>query len=201
MSETKSKKGVKITNFTCFDLEIENKPKTYPYPGIHGLTVYIKDNLAASCHLITSEDFLCSSVIWIKINENFILGALYLPHESSKHYYEDVFEDLTSDIDIVKDHNLPIMLMGDFNSRTRALNDINILDHSDILNNYQFTNIINILENSNIPLERKNQDKKSNNNGTKLITMCKMTEICIVNGRVGYDKYIGNLTFFKFQHY
>ena len=174
MSETKSKKGVKITNFTCFDLEIENKPKTYPYHGIHGVTVYIKDKLAASCHLITSEDFLCSSVIGIKINENFILGALYLPHESSKHFYEDTFEDLTSDIHIVKDHNLPIMLMGDFNSRTGTKNDIMLLDQNEYLNTYKLPNIINMLNNSKIPLERKSLDTKTNNNGKKLIEMCKL---------------------------
>ena len=66
MSETKTIKGVEITNFTCFDLKTENKPKAYQYPGIHGLTVYIKDNLAASCQLITNEDLQCNSVIWIK---------------------------------------------------------------------------------------------------------------------------------------
>ena len=173
----------------------KNKEVSYRYPGIHGLTVYIRDILAASCRLITNDDFLCSSVMWIQVAESFILGALYLPHEGSDHYYSDVFEDLTSDICRITEYNLPIMLTGDFNSRTGTQNEINVLDHSDDIDDYKFPNIISILENLNIPLERKNSDKKTNNNGNKLISMCKITETCILNGRVGSDRYVGDLTY------
>ena len=195
MYETKCKKGLQITDFTCFDLKWENETGiSYKYPGIHGLSVYIKDTLATSCQIISNESFACKSVLWIKISECLILGALYLPYEGSPHHYADLFEDLTSDINIIREQNIPMMLMGDFNSRTGVQNEINIIDHSDDLDNYIFPNIINMLENSNIPLERKNLDKKSNNNGKKLINMCKITETCFVNGRVGKDRNIGNLT-------
>ena len=197
MSETKTKKGVPITNYTCFDLDPvkkTDKHKLPKYPGIHGLTVYIKDYLAVNCQLVNNEELQCKSVIWIKIPDNFILGAVYLPHERSDYHYNDLFEDLTSDIELIKDHNLPILLMGDFNSRTGTLNDINILDDSDILELYKFPNILNLLEESNIPFARKNLDKSTNNNGNRLINMCKFSEICIVNGRVGYDKLVGSFT-------
>ena len=194
VSETRAKEGVQVTNFTCFDLNFDCKPIKYQYPGIHGLTVYIRDNLAANCYLITNEDFQCKSVIWVKIENKLILGALYLPYEGADHHYGDLFEDLTSDININRDQNLPILLIGDFNSRTGSLNEINVLDHSDEIDNYTFPNIINLLETSNIPFERKNLDKKTNNNGKKLINMCNTTELCIVNGRFGSDKNIGNRT-------
>ena len=84
--------------------------------------------------------------------------------------------------------------MRDFNSRIGTLNDINILDDSDILELYKFPNILNLLEESNIPFARKNLDKSTNNNGNRLINMCKFSEICIVNGRVGYDKLVGSFT-------
>ena len=88
--------------------------------------------MAVNCQLVNNEELQCKSVIWIKIHDHFILGAVYLPHENSDYRYNDLFEDLTSDIELIKDHNLPILLMGDFNSRTGTLNDINILDDSDI---------------------------------------------------------------------
>ena len=56
MTETKCKKGVKITDFTCFDLKWENETDiSYKYPGIHELSVYIKDTLATSCKIISNE--------------------------------------------------------------------------------------------------------------------------------------------------
>ena len=202
MSETKSKQGVPITNYTCFELDYssfdlasENKTRRFKYPGIHGLTIYIKDKLAVNCQLINNEDFLCRSVIFVKISNNFILGAIYLPHAQSDYHYEDLFDDLTSDIELIKEYNLPILLMGDFNSRTGTQSDINILDHSDLLDHYKFPNILNLLESLNIPIVRKNLDKTCNKNGTKLINMCKFTETCIVNGRIGYDKLVGSYTF------
>ena len=192
LSETKCKKGVPIPNYTCFDLgaeDIQNQKKgNKRLPGTHGLTVYIKDNLATKCKLINDDDFRSNNVIWVNIANNFVIGAVYLPHERSDHHHVDVFDDLISDIGLVQNYDLPILMMGDFNSRTGEQNDINILDHSDILDNYKFPNILNILEKANIPLERKNNDKKSNNNGTKLINMCKNTETCIVNGRIGHGK-------------
>ena len=195
MSETKTIKGIEIPNFTSFDLDIKNKPKSYIYPAMHGLTVYINNKFATNCTQLNNPDFSCNSVIWIMITNNFIIGALYLPNESSIHYYNDIFDDLTSDIHIVREKNLPIMLIGDFNSRTGTKNDIMLLDQNDFLDDYKYPDIINMLKNSKIPLERINLDKKTNNNGKKLITMCQTVEACIVNGRVGLDKHLGNFTF------
>ena len=195
MSETKAKKGVEIDNFTSFDLDIKTKPRSYPYPGIHDLTVYIDNKLAINCSQLKDPDFSCNSVIWILVTDTFVLGALYLPHEGSKHFYEDLFDDLTADIFIVREKNLPIMLMGDFNSRTGTKNDIMLLDQNEYLNTYKFPNIINMLNNSKTPLERKSLDTKTNNNGKSLITMCQTVETCIVNGRVGPDKDLGKFTF------
>ena len=51
------------------------------------------------------------------------------------------------------------------------------------------------MNSNNIPINRKNEDYKVvNNNGRKLIEMCKCQELCIVNGRIGSDKSIGQKT-------
>ena len=74
LSETKCKKGVPIPNYTCFDLgceDIQNKNKgNKRLPGTHGLTVYIKDSLAAKCKLINDDDFRSNNVIWVNIANN-----------------------------------------------------------------------------------------------------------------------------------
>ena len=77
VSESKMKKGVEIDEFTVFDLE--NKTQNYLLPGIHGLHVYIKNYIANKCVQIT-ENLQCNLVIWIKVADSFILGALYLPY-------------------------------------------------------------------------------------------------------------------------
>ena len=41
---------------------------------------------------------------------------------------------------------------------------------------------------------RKNKDKHMNRNGKKLIDFCKMSDMKILNGRIGKDKSLGNFT-------
>ena len=117
ISESKVSKGNHIDNYTVFNLE--NKPKKYPLPGIHGLQVYIADHIAGKCCQISDINSLCEAVLWINVADSFIVGALYTPHEGSKYYCNDYFTDLALEIcDIKSKYDLPIMLIGDFNSRT-----------------------------------------------------------------------------------
>ena len=43
-------------------------------------------------------------------------------------------------------------------------------------------------------IRRQNSDKVINNNGRKLIDMCKMCNLRIANGRLGHDAGVGNFT-------
>ena len=53
------------------------------------------------------------------------MGAIYLPHEASDYYHEDIFEHLTDDIMTIKaKYQVPIVLLGDFNSRVGLKNDV-----------------------------------------------------------------------------
>ena len=53
-----------------------------------------------------------------------LFGAVYLPHEASDYYHEAIFEHLTDDIIIIKaKYQVPIVLLGDFNSRVGLKND------------------------------------------------------------------------------
>ena len=196
ITESKVSKGPHIDNYTVFN--IEKNTKKYPYPGIHGLQVYVADHIAGLCYQINDTSLICESALWIKIAENLIVGALYIPHEGSKHYCHEFFTDLALDIcDLKSKYDLPIMLIGDFNSRTGTINDILLIENTDNVldpSNFIYPDIINTLKSLNIPIHRSNKDAKANNNGKKLIEMCKCHELCIVNGRLGSDKNIGNPT-------
>merc|ERR1712055_179131 len=167
--------------------------------------VYIKNYISNKCVQIT-ENLQCNLVIWIKVADRFILGALYLPHEGSVYNNEkekeepnvDFYDELALDIWNLRDkYDMPLLLTGDFNSRTGLLNEIMVLEAQDVAldSSYiNYPNIINIFNTLNMPINRINKDPKSNNNGRKLVNICKIQELCIVNGRIGSDRNIGDLT-------
>ena len=78
-----------------------------------------------------------------------------------------------------------ICLLGDLNSRSGNLDDVLISNyHSDIgveLNDIQLPN-------------RISKDLQTNTMGYELISYCKANQVAIVNGRLGDDKGVGNLT-------
>ena len=51
------------------------------------------------------------------------------------------------------------------------------------------------LENMNIPLKRASKDRKTNSHGLALLDICRNNELFVLNGRLGREKNIGELTF------
>ena len=159
--------------------------------------MYVTDRISPLCKQITDVNLNCESALWVKFAEHFIVGAIYIPCEGSKYHHSDIFGDLTSDIKYIKDkYEMPLMLVGDFNSRTGTLNDIMLLENDDVLDesNFEYLDILNFFNSTNVQIKRKNIDPKVDNNGRKLIEMCKLQELCILNGRAGADKDIGSTT-------
>ena len=196
VSESKSKTGINIDDFTIFNLE--NKTEDFPLPGIYGLQVYVKNHIANLCVQISDNNLCCNLVIWIKIADSFILGALYFPHDNSPYYDKELYEDFSDDISHIKrKYDLPLLLTGDFNSRTGVSNEIMMLETQDNIlgmSHFKYPNIIDIFNSLNIPLNRTNKDTTKNKNGRDLIELCKLQELCIINGRIGSDKNVGDFT-------
>ena len=96
------------------------KFERHKYRGIHGICVFIKERISHNCTII--DNFVSESVLWIHFNKNvsghaFILGAVYLPHEASHYHHEDIYEILAAYIITIKaTYDVPIILLGDFNS-------------------------------------------------------------------------------------
>ena len=73
------------------------KSKSHKYGGIHGISILVKNAYASNCSVVTY--FWSESVVWLHISRSvigykFILGAVYLPHEASTYYCDDVLNTL-----------------------------------------------------------------------------------------------------------
>ena len=93
-------------------------------------------------------------------------------------------------------NNFQICLLGDFNARTANQSDLVPFDenieqflHSD--NSNDEMNRISIGD-LGFPTER--QDLQLNNYGKRLLEMCKSFRLCIANGRLGSDRFLGSKT-------
>ena len=84
---------------------------------------------------------MSESVLWLNISKSdigyeFLLGAVYLPHETSTYYSDDVFEYLSDDMTTISaKYDVPTILMGDFNARTGTTSDFGltcIYDHDEL---------------------------------------------------------------------
>ena len=97
--------------------------------------------------------------------------------------------------------SLPIILAGDFNSRTRLPNDF---INDDPLQNIYLNYFIDAclfsskreLEALGLSTGRYNCDVIMNNHGRNLVELCKMLNIKIVNGRFGGDNNKGDFMCF-----
>ena len=148
-------------------------------------------------------------VLWVKFSKEAfglacIVGSVYLPGESSIHRDRDMFDAINDDILLLKNRfNLPLCLIGDFNSRTGDLDDSFSIESS-VVNNCglnDFANDLFNLDSNNENLTtieaRKNKDSTVNFNGELLVEFCKANDLKIVNGRCGTDRGIGDFTFIK----
>ena len=141
------------------------------------------------------------TVFWLKIGEKafgfpFILGAVYIPPENSKYFNESMFDDIASDLLMLKNvHNMPFCLLGDFNARTGVENEISGYSEIEDCANSHYVNDFDYdyidtedFQTYNIRLRRCNSDAVINNHGKRFLELCRHFKLIIANGRVGVDK-------------
>ena len=78
------------------------KSKTHKYGGIHGICILVKNAYASNCSVVT--EFMSESVLWLHnsrpvIGYEFLLGAVYLPHEASTYYNNNIYSYITGRTD------------------------------------------------------------------------------------------------------
>ena len=200
ITETKS-------NYYDFDdtlleeYEIIRSPHEYENESLfaaHGICILAKKEIKLNMNIVT--DSQSKFVLWVKIDSavtgfDFILGVVYLPCESSVHYDQEMYDDISCDI---SNFEYPVCLIGDFNARTS--NNTDIFDSEDrIAQLYGLCDIENsseliktLLESKNF--QRSNMDRIINSAGYNLLDLCKINDLCILNGRFGQDRNVGAFT-------
>ena len=142
--------------------------------------ILVKDHIAIHCH--SMDTFSSESILlWLSINKNVlgidcIIGAVYIPYERSDYYHDDIYDGFVDDIITIKaTFKTPVILMGDFNLRTGVApdfeqmpeNECSIFEESPSSIYFDTLNISN----------RVNKDKCLNDNGKKLIELCKISDL------------------------
>lgn len=192
-----------LENYVPFSKQKKNENDPFKYGGVHGISFLIKSEFSQFIDII--EQVESDNVLWLKINKGFvgyeiILGGVYIPCESSKFYkyFENqIFDKIQNDLIHLKGKyvNAKFCLLGDFNSRTGLLNDfLEIENEVAEATEYSYSKDVNmkcIVEDMGFPTNRYNVDKKVNNNGRRMIEICQMSDLKIVNGRFFNDKYVG----------
>ena len=170
-------------------------------PGVNkgrqsgGISVYFRKTLKQFITVIEQNKF---GIIWLKIdktlfkfNEDIYICHTYIPPKSSKVLVDrdfDFFEEIENNIEKYR-KNGKTFIVGDLNSRTGSLTDIlesdRYLDSEFDDDDMIYDDIFN--GNNNIMKNRNNMDSMINENGRKLISLCKSTGHIIANGRLHND--------------
>ena len=169
-----------------------------------GVMFLVKDYLRDFIKPMKLE-ILSQDTIWIALDKSLLgltvaLGCVYIPPENSIYADIEKFNKLESDILSIKGRYTNICIMGDFNARSGLLSDFIDVDdtimnesgfdrnlHTDLLGYNNFDDI-------GVSNKRYSKDLFCNNFGRRLISLCKNTDIHIINGRFGKDFCIGALT-------
>ena len=156
-----------------------------------GIGIFVKNSIH---HLLTEIPTECEYVLWFKINRNLFnaaedvyFGTVYVPPDNTKFFSREIFDMFCNEVDHFTTNNQYVVLLGDFNARIGLLPDINAADSfiydqvginmTDVLN----ARLDEVLQ-EKVSLERVSKDVVVNRLGTKLIDLCKSTEMIILNG-------------------
>ncbi|CAG2250634.1 unnamed protein product [Mytilus edulis] len=167
-----------------------------------GLIICYKDEISKYVRLIENES---NFVMWInvssqytKLDDDVILGSVYIPPENTRYSSSDSFREIENDILEYSSRYKYVCLAGDFNSRTsidldHVSSEDNDFDDILIESSIFEENSLHIPDNLTCPTTRENMDKTKNNYGNLLLDLCRYTGVYIVNGRIG-DNITGKLT-------
>ena len=174
-SETRLQK-IPQSKFSGYDI-FSLKQKT----PRHGLALMVKNGLFSFTKKLTATS---PCVLWVLLGTseskiNVILGSVYVPGYNSKFADENDFDKICEDIlDLQDKYMCPLILMGDFNSRTGNLSD-------------------SVSTELCPSTPRANKDVKIDTYGRNLVKMCKDLNLKIANGNFGSESGIGNFTCHK----
>lgn len=176
-----------IQGYRFLEIKSQKKQKVTKGRSSGGLLIYIKNHLFDYVKKVTVTPYF----IWLEIEKSIFLSQeepiqlciAYNPPESSPYCNKNFYDEISLLL-LKKCHiSSPFLLIGDLNARTGELEDF------EQPNETQQNG-----EEESIPgrefdiQKRANCDKKSNPMGTKLLDLCKMHDLQILNGRTAGDR-------------
>ena len=151
-----------------------------------GIVIFFKNFLSDSIKLLfTNKLAVCIEIDSqiLETEKNVVLSAIYIPPAGTAYSSEDDFELIEQMLHDRQVLNKNIILTGDFNAKTKNECDYLTLNAHDA-----FDNLEGIFDQNVIKTERKNQDTHAVDLfGRKLLNLCKISSLQIVNGRLGPD--------------
>ena len=89
-----------FNSYSCFSMKKSNPNRKYKYGGIHGLCVCVSPTFKENVEIV--PDTVSECTLWLKIESGktmrYILGALYIPCDGSRFYFDEIFDQIESDI-------------------------------------------------------------------------------------------------------
>ena len=193
-----------IPNYAHFPLHRPRR-KSQAKRDSGGLILYIRNDLISGFDVLEEDPHDC---IWFKIKKSYfnlprdIIACLcYAVPQGSSYQGEleyDTFDKIVNKIlehSIANDDDCDFLLAGDLNARVSNLPDY-IVD--DIIKYLPISDDVYLTDESSLPT-RYNEDTAVNDHGRKILEICKMCNLRILNGRVGDPIKSGSKTFIGSQ--
>ena len=183
--------GSKLHNFTDLNSSIESDSANLVAKV--GILVIVRDELTSKVKL---EKGGSKQIVWMSMADKrgetiLVCGGVYLASESAPYHSVHMFDDMASDITHFKAkyRNAQICLMGDFNSRTGVEPDMFNEEERWFEEQLGLNELAEETdaEQCNEYRGRQNEDTAMNQNGRRLINVCKENGLLIVNGRTSGD--------------
>ena len=181
------KHGKDIHGYKFIEVKAQKKSKVVKGRSSGGIIIYIKTHIFQHVkkHTVTPH------FIWLEIDKSIFLSLeesiqvciAYNPPENSEYCNKEFYDELSLLL-LKKCHiSSPFILIGDLNARTGELADFEV--HSKAQQNGEEIKLPGREINNK---KRANCDKKSNQMGIKLLELCKMHDLQILNGRTTGDR-------------
>lgn len=187
-----------VEHFECFVLNrTENLKNSKRASG--GIIIYVRNDFVSNDTLLfcSNDDIICIKINGQKLglnNDLFVCLCYVIPENSTRqsvlevHPYDRLIEYI-GELSSKNEHDFNFVLCGDLNSRTADNPDFvlddNLLDMDVLPSEYCM----------DVNTNRQSQDRCTNDNGNRLLELCKQTGLRIMNGRVCNDRDIGRYTF------
>lgn len=162
-----------------------------------GIVLCVRETLSPYITILESDSKL---VLWFKIsdkiiaNENTLYGVVYVPPENSDFSNPDPFSEIQYEIEKFSENSASICMFGDWNSRTKLLNDIVEMNydifHINNLDDLYFElneNIEKFNYCTTVKRQRNNCDRSVNNYGYRFVEFLHANDMFILNGRTNGD--------------